>query len=72
MRLLEIQSFQEAEKWCLRLAEQHPDQLAAYTCRLKLYFTAKNREGFFRTLAELKGSKVVIDRETLELIRTFS
>lgn len=72
MRLLEMRSFQEAEKWCLRLAEQHPDQLAAYTCRLKLYFTAKNREAFFQALTELKSSKVVIDRETLELIRTFS
>lgn len=56
----------------MRLARHHPDCLASYTCRLKLYFAMKNRDAFFDTLAALKQSNVVIDRDTLELIKVFS
>ena len=72
MRLLEIENFEDAEKWCIRLAEQYPDELCSYTCRLKLYFTIRNREAFFQTLNALKKSDVLIDNETLEMIRVFS
>lgn len=72
LRLLEIRDFENSEKWCQRLSAQHPDQLPAYTCKLKLYFTAKNREAFFGTLDALKRSDVVINRETLDMIRIFS
>lgn len=71
LRLIEIQDFSGAETWCQRLAEQYPDCLAAYTCRLKLYFSTQNREAFFNILSALKRSKVVIDQETLELIKVF-
>lgn len=72
LRLLETGDFEKSEKWCLRQAEQYPEQLSSFTCRLKLYFTMKNREAFFQTLGELKQSEVVIDSETLEMIRIFS
>ena len=44
----------------------------AYTCRLKLYFTMGEKEKFFEVLQELKESDIIIDNETLELIRIFS
>ncbi len=69
---MEIGEFESARKWCLRLAEQFPEELCAYTCRLKLYFLLKDREAFFETLNALKKSDVVIDSETLEMIRIFS
>lgn len=72
LRLLEINDFATSEKWCLRLAEKYPDRLSAYTCKLKLYFKSKNKADFFKTLSDLKQSDVVIDNETLELIRVFS
>ena len=72
LRLLEINDFETSEKWCLRLAEKYPDRLSAYTCKLKLYFKSKNKADFFKTLSDLKQSDVVIDNETLELIRVFS
>lgn len=72
LRLLEVRDTELAEKWCDRLAEQHPDQLAAYTCRLKLYFTLRKQEAFFQTMDELKKSNVVVNSETLEIIRVFS
>lgn len=72
LRLLEINDFESSEKWCLRLAEKYPDRLSAYTSKLKLYFKSKNKEDFFKTLSALKQSDVVVDNETLELIRVFS
>ncbi|MDE6942950.1 MAG: hypothetical protein K2P66_00805 [Lachnospiraceae bacterium] len=72
LRLLDIGDFENSEKWCERLAGQYPDRLSAFTCKLKLYFIVRNKEAFFRTLDALKHSDVVIDNETLELIRIFS
>ncbi len=72
LRLMEIKDYENAEKWGSWLAEQYPEQLSAYTCKLKLYFTLQDKEAFFTTLHALKKSDVVIDRETLELIRVFS
>lgn len=72
MRLLESSDFDKVEKWCQRLEEQYPDELCTYTCKLKLYFTVKNRGAFFQTLNALKNSNIVIDSDTLEMIRTFS
>lgn len=72
LRLMEAGEFESSEMWCLRLVEQHPEALCAYTCRLKLYFITKNREAFFQTLDSLKKTEVVIDSETLEMIRIFS
>lgn len=71
LRLLEIENFIDCEKWCERAKEKYPNTLAAYTCRLKLYFSSGQREKFFETIEELKHSPVVVDRETLELIRVF-
>ena len=71
LRLLEIENFPDCEKWCERAKEQYPNTLAGYTCRLKLYFSSGQREKFFETIEELKRSPVVVDRETLELIRVF-
>lgn len=72
LRLLEVRDTEPAEKWCGRLARQSPDQLPAYTCRLKLYFTLMRRDEFFQTMDELKKSNVVVNSETLEIIRIFS
>ncbi len=72
LRILEIKDYANVEKWCLRMEGQYPDELPTYTCRLKLSFARQDREAFFQTLEALKKSDVVIDRETLELIRIFS
>ncbi len=72
LRLMKISDYTSAERWCLCLTEQYPDTLASFTCRLKLYFSTRNRDAFLQTLSALKQSNVVIDSETLELIRIFS
>lgn len=71
MRLLEIDEYEECEKWCERGREQYPNTLSSFTCELKLYFNWGNREKFFAAAEALKKSSVVLDRETLELIRAF-
>lgn len=71
-RLLEISKLDECEKWALRSAKEYPQLLSSYTSRLKLYFTKQDRENFFTVMNELKESEVVIDQETLELIRVFA
>ena len=71
LRLLDIKDFSEMEKWCDRAFGQYPKALSAYTCKLKLYFTTGQREKFFQVLELLRQSKIIIDKETLELIRIF-
>ena len=71
LRLLELEEFDECVKRCDRAAYQYPNSLATYTCQLKLYFNSGQKRRFFQVIEELKQSSVVIDSETLELIRVF-
>lgn len=71
MRLLEIEDYKNCQKWCERAELLFPDQLATYTCQLKLFFNTGNRNLFFRVLGDLRDSDIVVDNETLELIRVF-
>ena len=71
LRSLELKLFDQAGLWCRRLEEAYPDQLTAYSCRMKLYYTEGDREQFFEVLDQLKKSEIVIDSETLEFIRIF-
>lgn len=71
MRLLEIEDYENCKKWCERARVQYPDMLATYTCQMKLYFNSGQKESFFEVVEELKQSSVVVDNETLELLRVF-
>lgn len=71
LRLLEIEEFDKCQKWCERAEYQYPNSLATYTCQLKLYFNSGQKTRFFEVIEALKHSAVVIDNETLELIRVF-
>lgn len=71
LRLLEIEEYPLCERWCNRAAFQYPNTLSSYTCQLKLYFNSGRKQEFFKVINELKNSAVVIDSETLELIRVF-
>ncbi len=71
LRLIETEKYDRARSWCERALWRYPNTLASYTTLIKLYFSCGDRENFFKTMQELKESNIVIDRETLELIRTF-
>lgn len=71
LRLLDISDYDNCRKWCERQDYHYPEELATYTCELKLYFNTGKRRKFFRVLEELKNSDIVVDSETLELIRVF-
>ncbi len=72
LRLLEVEDYDRSAIWADRSMIRYPYALSSYTSRLKLYFNSGQREKFFDTLNELKASQIIIDKETLELIRTFS
>lgn len=71
LRLLEIEDFDACEKWCERAVGHYPNSLATYTCQLKLYFNSGQKSRFFEVIEDLRNSLVVLDSETLELIRVF-
>ncbi len=71
LRLLEVEDYENCQKWCERAVYQYPNTLATFTCQLKLYFNSGQKEKFFEVIEELKKSAIVIDSETLELIRVF-
>ncbi len=71
LRLLEVEEFTLCEKWCERACYHYPDSLSTYTAQLKLYFANGQREKFFEVMENLKKSPVVIDKETLEMLRIF-
>ncbi|MBP5282096.1 MAG: hypothetical protein J6Z22_06320 [Lachnospiraceae bacterium] len=72
MLLLKLRTYDRVQFWCNVAKEMFPTELATYTMQLKLYFSMENRERFFEVMNELKKADVVIDRETLELIRIFN
>ena len=71
LRLLEVKDYENCQKWCERAIYQYPNTLSTYTCQLKLFFNSGQKERFFEVMEELKKSNIVIDSETLELIRAF-
>ena len=71
MRLLDVHDYERCDGWCERLARDYPDSLAAYTCKMKLYFNTGKTKEFFDIVSELQASSVVIDNETLEFLRAF-
>lgn len=71
LRLMEVEDYENCEKWCRRAIYEYPNTLSSYTCQLKLYFNSGQKERFFAVIEELKQSAIVIDSETLELLRVF-
>lgn len=69
---LRIGDFDRMKLWSDRGRDMYPDELTIYVCYLKYYFTVGKKKQFFEELDRLKRSDIVIDKETLELIRTFS
>lgn len=70
--LLRLKEYERMEVWCNRCMEIYPEELTSYTIPLKLYFSIQDKEKFFAAMDRLKKSDVVIDRDTLDLIRVFS
>lgn len=69
--LMETQNKDAAETWARHAMEYAGNELAAYKGVLKCYYETGNKEIFFNVLDRLKSSDVVLDRETLEIVRLF-
>lgn len=71
MRLLETESFERARVWCDRQMQEYPSALSAYTCYMKLYYLMDDKDHFFDIMTALRRTDIVVDNETLAIIRTF-
>lgn len=69
--LMESQNKDQAEQWARYALEYASNELAAYKGVLKYYYEIGNKEVFFNVMKQLKASDVVLDKETLEMVRLF-
>lgn len=69
--LVEIGEFSVAEKWSRRALKYRDYQLDTYIGCMKYYFAYNDRDAFLRCMEQLKKSGIVVNRETMELIRLF-
>ncbi|MBS6734153.1 MAG: hypothetical protein KH275_02960 [Clostridiales bacterium] len=69
--LVAAQDYPVAEKWARRAMKNRNYQLDTYIGCLKLYFTYNDREAFLDCMEKLKQSGIVVNKETMELIRMF-
>ncbi len=69
--LVEIGDFSVAEKWSRRAMKYRDYQLDTYIGCLKFYYTYNDRGAFLQCMERLKQSGIVVNRETMELIRMF-
>lgn len=60
-----------AALWAKRCAELYPDNLDTYAANLHSAYASGDVAGFRRWMDELKRSKVVVNKEMLDLIHTF-
>lgn len=70
-RELELSSTERCRYWAELSEKLWPDYLSSYTNDLKLYYQMGDRVAFFKRLDELKATDIVIDHQTLEVIRLF-
>jgi hypothetical protein len=61
----------EAEKWAQRALENQPGDLDTYKGVLKYYYEIGDKNIFYNVLNRLKTSDIVLDRDTLEMVRFF-
>lgn len=69
--LLGVKKYERVKYWGGVLEELYPEELTTYTVQLRLYFSTQDRTRFFEVMDRLKQSNIVIDRDTLDLIRVF-
>ncbi len=69
--LTDIKDFSAADKWARRAVKNREYQLDTYIGCLKYYYAYNDRDAFMKCLDRLKASGIVVDKDTMELIRIF-
>jgi tetratricopeptide (TPR) repeat protein len=70
-RLMEIGDYEQAGVWCDRALEKFPQEMAPYKCKLKLLYLREDREAFLDMLRRFKNTGIMMDNESMEMIRMF-
>lgn len=68
--LLEYEKKEQAQEWLRRMQKAYPDQLSTYKAELH-YSYRYDRKNFGKCLQKMKSSQIMLDEETLELVRFF-
>lgn len=68
--LLAYEHAEQAKEWLGRMQTVYPDQLSTYKAELE-YSYRYDRKNFGACLQKIKNSQVMLDEETLELVRFF-
>ncbi|MCI7322242.1 MAG: hypothetical protein MR508_02870 [Lachnospiraceae bacterium] len=68
--LLEKGRQEQAEKWILRMQKDYPKTLPLYRAELQ-YCYLYDRENFGKCLQKIKDSRIMLDEDTLEVVRFF-
>lgn len=71
LEMLSVSDFEKCWHYCDMSAKLYPLALTTFTTKLKLAYTTGDNELFFTTLDDLKRSRIVLDHDTMEMIRTF-
>lgn len=69
--LMESKKKDTAEIWAKRALEYAPAELESYKGVLKYYYEIGNKDVFYHIMQQLKTSDVILDKQTLEMVRFF-
>ncbi len=67
---IKVGGLSSAKKWAEEIAARCPETLEAYTANLRYHFAAEDVEGFNQWLSRLKSSRVVVNKEIMDIIHT--
>lgn len=68
---ISIKNYNMADKWSRRAEQYRPNMLDTYKAKLHLYFEQGNYDFFLQCLDELKRSDIDVDREIMNLFKTY-
>ena len=67
--LMEVESYNNIEKYCMEYKKEYPLSEQAYIYLLKYYYATGQTLSFFKILKDLKETTIPISKNTLSLIR---
>lgn len=67
--LMEVENYNNIEKWCKEYKQLYPKSEKPYICFLKYYYLTGQTRKFFKVLTDLKNSTLPISKDTLSIIR---
>lgn len=68
---LSVKNYDRAKFWCDKAVKAKDAGITPYKCQMRYYYSIKDGERFRDIVKKLKSSDIMIDSDTLEILRTF-